>query len=113
MDRRTSVKHSIAPPIAATIASLAALGMLPVLLLVYALSGNVPEEDTGKLGAFIVIWGVGFVAAPIVTWLLWAFSRSAGFYAAILTTTAGILPCLALAVLDVVNRIALAPLLWR
>ena len=113
MNRRTPIKHSIAPPIAATVASLAALGILPVLMIVYALSGNVPKEDADKLGVFIVAWGIGFVVAPICTWILWAFSRPAGFYAAILTTAAGLLPYLALAVSDLVNRIALAPLLWR
>jgi hypothetical protein len=90
------LKHSVAPPIAATLASIGALSLLPVMVLVLALSGNVPKEDTARLETFIIAWAVAFIVAPICTWILWAFSRPLGFYASIVTTAAGALPLIAI-----------------
>ncbi len=102
---KSAYPHRLPVMIGATVVAFGALALLVPMFLAFALSGNMPKEERDGIWLFMKVWAGFFSAAPVIAWIIWVFSKRAGFVAAIIILAAAAIPFVFLAGLSVVAQL--------
>lgn len=94
--------HHTALMVLGTCGPLLGLLAVPAMLLAYAVSGNMPEQEQRFILNMIYVWAGFCIGSPLLLWATWLFSRRMALWVSILNVGVVAMPAVLLTVLSLV-----------